>query len=322
MILIVTNKRDVTTDFVVLEMRRRGVPFARLNTEDLPQYEVVMAEGDPASLMLSGPGGVFSLSDVTCAYYRRPGSFVAEGAEPVAAYVIAEWSAILRSLWNALEGRWLNSPFSILRAEDKPRQLAIARRVGLRTPGTLVTNAFDAARSFLADGPMVAKPLRHALIDDGEVGSVVFTSRVAALEAGDAQAVRRAPMILQREVAKLSDVRVLVIDDRAFATRILSQAHDETEVDWRKGVRLDLEHQSFDLPPDISLACIAVTRNLDLRFAAIDLIEDCEGRFWFLEANPNGQWAWIEQRTGAPVTAAIVDALCVRSSVVEGSRAA
>lgn len=318
MILIVTNKRDVTTDFIVLEMRRRGVPFARLNTEDLPQFEVVMADGDPACLTLSGPGGEFSLPDINGAYYRRPGSFGAEGAEPVAAYVTAEWSAILRSLWNALEGRWLNSPFSILRAEDKPRQLAVARRVGLRIPGTLVTNAFDAARSFLADGPMVAKPLRHALIDDGEVGSVIFTSRVAAFEAGDAEAVRRAPMILQREVAKLADVRVLVIDDRVFATRILSQAHDETEVDWRKGIRLDLEHQSFDLPPEISSACIAVTRDLDLRFAAIDLIEDGEGSFWFLEANPNGQWAWIEQRTGAAVTAAIVDALSFRGSGAEG----
>jgi hypothetical protein len=32
LILLVTNKRDVTTDFVVLEMRRRGLPFIRLNT--------------------------------------------------------------------------------------------------------------------------------------------------------------------------------------------------------------------------------------------------------------------------------------------------
>lgn len=321
LILIVTNKRDVTTDFVILEMRRRGLPFVRLNTEDLPRHEVLMMDGDPAILTLAGPCGDLSLSDVTGAYYRRPGRFEAEGDAPVAAYVVAEWSAILRTLWNALDDRWLNSPFAILRAEDKPRQLAAARRLGLNVPGTLVTNAFDAARAFLAEGPMVAKPLRHALIDDGEVGSVVFTSRVTALEAGDAEAIRRAPMILQREVVKRSDVRVLVIDDRVFATRILSQAQDETEVDWRRGVRLDLEHRSFELPPDIASACIAVTRDLGLRFAAIDLIEDEEGAFWFLEANPNGQWAWIEQRTGAPVTAAIVDALSNCSGFVTGSRA-
>ena len=36
MILLATNKRDITTDFIVLELRRRGLPFHRLNTEDLP----------------------------------------------------------------------------------------------------------------------------------------------------------------------------------------------------------------------------------------------------------------------------------------------
>lgn len=311
LILLVTNKRDVTTDFVVLEMRRRGLPFIRLNTEDLPQHELVMEEGDPAGLSLSGPCGEFRLSEITGAYYRRPGNFEAQGTETAASYVIAEWSAILRSLWNGLEGRWLNSPFSILRAEDKPRQLAAARRVGLTIPATLVTNSFEAARYFQAEGPMVAKPLRHALIDEGEVGSVVFTSRVSALEALDAYAMRRAPMILQREIMKRSDIRVVVVDDQVFATRILSQAHDETQVDWRKGVRLDLEHEVMELPTSLATACKAITRDLGLRFSAIDMVEDGDGRFWFLEANPNGQWAWIEQRTGAPITAAIVDALAL-----------
>lgn len=310
MILLVTNKRDVTTDFVVLELRRRGVPFFRLNTEDLPQCEIAMPDGDPARLILRGTEGELDLSEITAAYYRRPGGLEADDADPVAAYVTAEWSAILRSLWNALEGRWLNSPFAILRAEDKPRQLAAARGVGLRVPGTLVTNDPEAARAFLADGSTVAKPLRHALVDVGEVGSVLFTSRVARIDEEDAAAFRRAPIILQREIAKRSDVRALVVDDDVFATRIMSQRHNETQVDWRRGVRTDLAHEVCELPRDVADACVAVTQTLGLRFSAIDLVEATDGDFWFLEANPNGQWAWIEQRTGAPVSAAIATALC------------
>jgi glutathione synthase/RimK-type ligase-like ATP-grasp enzyme len=168
----------------------------------------------------------------------------------------------------------------------------------------------------------VAKPLRHALIDDGEVGSVLFTSRMGRLEAADAAAFQRAPMILQREIPKQADVRVVVVDDHVFATRILSQAHDETQVDWRRGVRKDLEHQRMELPVEVSCACVGVTADLGLRFAAIDLVEDVGGRFWFLEANPNGQWAWIEQQTGAPLSAAIVDALTRDRDALEGVRAA
>jgi glutathione synthase/RimK-type ligase-like ATP-grasp enzyme len=116
-------------------------------------------------------------------------------------------------------------------------------------------------------------------------------------------------MILQREISKAADLRVIVVDDHVFATRIGSQAHEETKVDWRRGGRADLAHETVTLPTDIAEACVGVTRRLGLRFAAIDLVEDRTGHIWFLEANPNGQWAWIEQRTGAPITAAIVDGL-------------
>ncbi len=40
MILLATNKRDITTDFIVLELRRRGAPFVRFNTEDAPTWRV------------------------------------------------------------------------------------------------------------------------------------------------------------------------------------------------------------------------------------------------------------------------------------------
>lgn len=310
MILLATNKRDLTTDFVVLELRRRNLEFLRLNTEDLPSFEITIRGGDPMALSLRAGQTDIELPCVTGAYYRRPGiPDSADTKESTAAYVSAEWSAVLRTLWNALQARWLNSPFDILRAEDKPRQLAVAREVGLSVPETLVTNAFEAARDFIDRGPTVGKPLRHALVDDGDTGAVVFTSRLDRLDEDDAPRVRRAPMILQREIPKAADVRVIVVDDHVFATRIGSQAHEETKVDWRRGGRADLAHERATLPTDIAEACVGVTRRLALRFAAIDLVEDPTGHIWFLEANPNGQWAWIEQRTGAPITAAIVDGL-------------
>jgi len=309
LILLATNKRDVTSDFVVLELRRRELDFVRLNTEDLANYELVMPGGDPAAITLRNSRTTIDVSRVTGAYYRRPGRPEQHDANGIATYISAEWSAVLRALWNALDDRWLNSPFAILRAEDKPRQLAAARRAGFRVPDTLVTNAFDAAHAFVECGPTVGKPLRHALLDDGSNGSVIFTSRIDGLSCDDAPAVRRAPMILQREIAKRADLRIVVVDDVIFATRIKSQAHEETEVDWRRGERLDLAHEPTTLPEDVAAACVAITRALGLRFSAIDIVEDRSGDFWFLEANPNGQWAWIEQRTGAPITAAIVDGL-------------
>lgn len=309
--MLFTNKRDITTDFIVRELRRRGRPFLRINTEDLPRFGVVLPQGDAEQAVLQLGGGSWPLSAFGGAYFRRPKSPAREPGEApeIAAYVEAEWSSLLRALWNALEGRWLNSPFAIQRAEDKPRQLAAARACGLQVPETLVTNSVTALEGLSARG-WIGKPLRRALLDDAEgPGSLIYTTRLDDLRAIDAEALFRAPIILQREIAKRCDVRVTVVDDRTFPARIFSQGHSETEVDWRRGARVDLEHSRMEIPPVIELGCIEVTRKLGLRYAAIDLVEDLNGEIWFLEANPNGQWAWIEQRTGLPIAAAIVDAL-------------
>lgn len=315
MILLVTNKRDITTDFVVLELERRGVPFVRLNSEDLPQAMVRFTPAGGWEIILGDQ--TVALRDVTAGYYRRPGTpEVPEtvGDEATRDYIVNEWSAVLRSLWNALEGRWLNSPFAILRAEDKPRQLSEALKIGFAIPETLVTNAFESAHAFVAVGGAIGKPLRHALVERGPTGEVLFTSRLAALETDDRAAVAAAPVIYQREIAKACDLRVTVIGDRLFATAIHSQSDQETEVDWRRGSRVDLPHEVVELPADVAARCLALTHALDLRYGAIDLIRDSAGKYWFLEINPNGQWAWIERRTGAPLSAAIVDTLLGVSS--------
>lgn len=310
MILLVTNKRDITTDFVVLELERRGIPFVRLNSEDLPEASVRFSPAVSWEIVLGDQ--IVALGEVTAAYYRRPGTPEVPDTVGDAAtrdYFANEWSAVLRSIWNALEGRWLNSPFAILRAEDKPRQLSEAIKLGFMIPETLVSNDFESAQAFVEQGGAIGKPLRHALIECGATGEVLFTSRLSALKPGDRAAVAAAPVIYQREIAKACDLRVTVIDQQLYATAIHSQGDQETEVDWRRGSRVDLAHERVELPEDVAARCLALTRALDLRYGAIDLIRDAAGAYWFLEINPNGQWAWIERRTGAPLSAAIVDAL-------------
>lgn len=310
MILLATNKRDVTTDFIVREMERQRLEFFRLNAEDIACYRVVIPDGDPANLRLECEDRKLELSTVRSAYYRRPQApAFDEYRRSTAEYLQAEWSAILRTIWNALEGRWLNSPFSILRAEDKPRQLSLAKRSGFKVPETLVTNHFDSATAFGEQSSVVAKPLRHALINDGEAGRVIFTSRIDTLDKANSSGIEMAPIIFQQEIPKKHDVRAIVVDKQVFAAAIHSQEREETRIDWRKGVRMDLEHRSIGLPQNVAQACVSITKSLGLRYSAIDLVEAPDGEFWFLEANPNGQWAWIEQRTGAPISAALVQAL-------------
>ncbi|MDQ0748134.1 hypothetical protein QF034_002365 [Streptomyces africanus] len=46
-----------------------------------------------------------------------------------------------------------------------------------------------------------------------------------------------------------------------------------------------------------------------LVFGAFDFCVGEDGRWWFLECNPSGQWYWLETETGLPMCAALADLL-------------
>ncbi len=48
---------------------------------------------------------------------------------------------------------------------------------------------------------------------------------------------------------------------------------------------------------------------LDLAFYAFDFVISTTGDLYFFEVNPNGQWLWIEQITGMPISKAMPELL-------------
>ncbi|MEF2031717.1 MvdC/MvdD family ATP grasp protein [Pseudomonas aeruginosa] len=311
MLLLVTNRRDITMDYVVAELQRRDIPYFRLNTEQLPQALCTMSPFPQQAWSIEIDGKRVSGEQITAAYFRRPGApsipaVVSDAGER--AYVEAEWGSFLKTLYTRLEGAWLNSPTDIWLAEDKPKQLLLAHEIGFNVPVTTITNDINSARQVAQLAPAICKPLRQALLS-GEQERVIFTTRLGKLKGADVSAIALAPFIVQSEIRKKYDVRVTAVGDRLFATAIWSQECSETEVDWRQGSRPDLRHERIDLPEMVQEQCRELLHRLNLRYGAIDFICDEAGALWFLEINPNGQWAWIENLTGYRIAAAIVDEL-------------
>ncbi|MGY0553313.1 hypothetical protein ACW17M_08895 [Vreelandella sp. 2A-K22] len=311
MFLLVTNRRDITIDYVVAELKRRKTPFFRLNTEDLSAARCSMSAFPRSAWSLSFKGRIIQGADVRAAYFRRPAtpaSNLTITDEGEREYVGAEWEAFLKSLYARLEGLWLNSPMDIFAAEDKPRQLMLASEIGFNVPLVQITNDIASIREVAKVGPAIGKPLRQALIN-GDQERVIFTTRLEILRDSDEESIALAPFIAQTEIKKKYDVRVTVVGCQVFATAIKSQEFEETIVDWRQGSRPDLKHECIELPSEVKEQCLELMKCLNLRYGAIDLICDQQGKLWFLEINPNGQWAWIENLTGYPIAAAIVDEL-------------
>lgn len=309
MYLVVTNKRDLTSDFIVLEFQRRGLPYVRLNTEDFAQCSFVC---DPlaGTWQINVDDSIVDVARVRAAYFRRPGI-----PEPISQiqdavyrnYCTGEWLATLQSLYWTVGDRWLNAPHLIAVAENKIRQLSVAKSLGFLVPETIFANDPAAILTLSKRKSLIGKPLKTALVT-GADERVIFTSRMA-IDEGSFDAIKACPVIFQEEVKKTFDIRATVVGNKVFSASIDSQKHTETEVDWRRNSRTDLEHRSYKLPDSLNNLCVEMTRSLGLKFGAIDFILDEDGRHWFLEINPNGQWGWIETRTGQPISAAIVDEL-------------
>ena len=311
MLLLVTNRRDITIDYVVAELKRRQASFFRLNTEELSKTRCTIAAYPRDAWSLCFDGQVLQGSDVKAAYFRRPAPPVGNASitnNGEREYAEAEWAAFLKSLYARLEGLWLNAPLDIFAAEDKPRQLMLANEIGFNVPKAVISNDIASVREVVQAGPAIGKPLRQALIN-GEQERVIFTTRLEDLHGSDEDAISQAPFIAQTEIKKQYDVRVTVVGSQLFATAIRSQEHEETKVDWRRGSRPDLKHERIELPCEVKEKCTELMKRLKLRYGAIDLVCDQQGKLWFLEINPNGQWAWIENLTGYPIASAIVDEL-------------
>jgi glutathione synthase/RimK-type ligase-like ATP-grasp enzyme len=116
-------------------------------------------------------------------------------------------------------------------------------------------------------------------------------------------------MIFQAYVPKLVELRITVVGRRIFAAEIHSQRTNHTRCDWRRYDQGQTPHRPHELPRDLEQRCTALVERLCLRYGAIDMVLTPDGRYVFLEINPNGQYLWIEHETGLPISEAICDLL-------------
>ena len=333
-VLIISSSSDAHISFVAEKLRGLGVHVFRLNTETLGaggslsmciEYPIKRKIG--GRIQLATDQQEFSLDEIGSVWYRRPKSpdlsnfhLSPEGL----AFARDEWRAALNGLYSLLnEALWVSHPDRLHIGENKLLQLRTAKELGFTIPSTLVTNDKQAVLEFWHHfgGSVVAKPigLGWVYVQDGgekELVRSVMTNEIdqAALE--DLDNLQIAPAIFQEAVPKLYELRISVVGHEVFTARIDSQESEISRVDWR---RYDLEHTPYSiyrLPENIEGLCKQLVALLGLQFGAIDMIRRPDGEYVFLEINCNGQFAWVEELTGLPISEALARLLAGLSSPI------
>jgi ATP-grasp ribosomal peptide maturase len=305
-VLVVTSLHDPTADVVISELHGRGVPVVRLDSGDFPASLSVEAEITEHGLQgrLLTPSRTADLANVRALYYRRPSGFAFPHLdEQDARFALTQARYGLGGVLAALPGcLYVNHPHRIGDAEFKPAGLAAAAAAGVLVPPTLITSSPDAAREFIKrHGAVIYKPLSNPVYRVDGVSSAVKVAEAAEADIDDD--VAGTAHLFQERVPKVADVRVTVIGGEVFCVRI-----DSDLLDWRTDYSR-LTYTSVEAPPGIRPALRRYMDHFGLVFGAFDFAVGEDGRWWFLECNPSGQWHWLETETGLPMTAALADLL-------------
>ena len=146
--------------------------------------------------------------------------------------VSAESATAFQGLYQSLDAYWINIPSRDSVAHHKPYQLALAQKIGLEVPPTLMTNDVEEAHAFWRqhDGEVIYKQFL-ALPDTWRE-----TRRLGPQEQAVADSIAIAPVIFQRHVAAVADIRVTAIGGRLFAA-----ATDVREAEYPQEVRMNLD---------------------------------------------------------------------------------
>jgi len=195
----------------------------------------------------------------------------------------------------------------------------MATKQGLTVPSWIVTTDPCAARRFLhgCGWSAVAKPLSNGYIerDSEDRDTVIYTSLVTREHDATLDRIVSCPVLFQRRVDKRADVRLVYLDGRAIAVAL--NATDGTgsqRLDIRRDEMRDVAYSTVTVPKETAEGVTGLMTMYGLRFGALDFAIDAEGRWVFLEVNPNGQWAWLDQVGACDAAHLFVDALTSKES--------
>lgn len=116
------------------------------------------------------------------------------------------------------------------------------------------------------------------------------------------------PWFLQEKIDGEDEVTVVYVNEELFAYR-----YPRTAIEKTNDVRLaTLENPSqwepCDLSPSEETAIRRFMSETGYRFGRFDFIRK-DGELWFLELNPNGQWAWLDEKNENGLISSIASAI-------------
>jgi len=320
-VLVISSKEDVHCNPVIRHLKLIGREVFRFNTEDiLTGNRVLLLQTNTEEKLRIISNEVpreISLEEIGSIWFRRPlppdlsQAYFEDQRD--SDFSSLETEHFLRSLYPFLKSKyWLSPPWILNFEKSKIRQASIARTVGFTIPESIFTNDPQEAVAF-ADrhGRVALKTLGARGFNQEEKFHAFYTTIVDSKDIkAYEEAIKSSMNFIQQAISKAYELRVTVVGNEIFPVKIDSQASAEiARDDWRRADHRKIPHEATQLPEIIVQSIHAFLNIYELEFGCFDFIVTPSGDYVFLECNGNGQWLWIEELTGLPISWAIAKLL-------------
>lgn len=305
MILICAKEDDVHATRVAAVLRERHAQEVFIfDTSTFPSSVALTANfgnGSTNLYLLTREGRHIPLENITSFWWRRPQPLEIDPriTDPQArGFAFQECISALYGMLECCEALWVNDIQNDVAADYKPFQLKVAAELGFSIPETLITNEPSALIEFWE------RHNRNVIYKAFNQRALAWRPTRLLREEDMAMIdnVRYAPVVFQSLIPGVRDIRVTVIGDRIIATEFDIEQLDD--IDYRVKM-MEIPCRPHQLPTDLEAGIHAFMSTLGLEYGGIDFRLTPDQRYVFFEINTAGEFVFLEDRTGQPISEAM-----------------
>ncbi|MEW8059445.1 MAG: hypothetical protein AB2787_08220 [Candidatus Thiodiazotropha endolucinida] len=299
--------------------RSKEIPFIDIRTDQFGPDQVFKFSTQNNKINLNLDYEVQDVTGLFCKFTQLPSKSKLQSiANEYKQYASSEiYDALIGSLLALCPyAHWINRPDAEFLSHIKIRQLSLAATLGFHIPNTIITCDQRRLVDFWNenDGKVITKAIHRGWVAETkqiDKNWVLFTNDVQAEHLEQLNKNNWPPILFQQKIEKQYELRVLVIGDKYFA----AQLDSKNVTDWRVDEHIVATSNPIHIPTNIADACIKLTSRLNLALAAIDIIVDANNNYYFLEANSQGGWEWMDIHLGFPIRDTIINELTSHISI-------
>jgi len=314
-ILILADAFDTHANVVEQHLRDSGASLFRLDL-DVHSLQNTILSYDSSDWIVRQGSFEIRASDIRTVWPRRLTvslTLEQQTEQETSSFRLwrSEWNRCLYGMYAFLrECYWMNRIQNANLADNKYFQLSIAKSIGFHVPDFISSNDKSMLREFCENGETAIKFMTQDIFKDQDGGfSGIYVNKICRSDLDEFSEDSENPITLQRYIDKDFEVRHTVVAGEHFSCKIESQSSSRANIDWRRYDVANTPHSVISPPSQIIEMIESIMDRLGLTYGAFDFIVDKQGKWWYLEVNSAGQWLWIEDLLGLPISLKIAKVL-------------